>query len=132
MPTTQEQKTSEPGGGLTFPKSRRILKRLEYKRVFDAQLKVVSHELVVFARPNRGPGRIGLVVSKKVGNAVVRNRVKRILREAFRQCEDCPSWDLVVVARHTCASAGYKQICDALMKSQKRLRRRLQNQGCPG
>ena len=132
MPTTQEQTTSEPGIGLTFPKSRRILKRLEYRRVFDAQVKVVCHELVVFAQPNEGLGRIGLVVSRKVGNAVVRNRVKRILREAFRQCENFPSWDVVVVARHVCASAGYQQISDALMKSQKRLRRKLQNPGRPG
>jgi len=132
LPTTQEQAASEQGKGLTFPKSRRILKRLEYRRVFDAQVKVVCPELVVFAQPNNGPGRIGLVVSRKVGNAVVRNRVKRILREAFRQCEDSPSLDVVVVARHVCASAGYQQIRDALIKSQKRLRRKLQNQDRPG
>lgn len=68
-----------------FQKSERLVKRKEFQRVFDEGRKFRNNELLVYAMPNgMDKSRIGLVVGRKVGNAVKRNRIKRILREAFR------------------------------------------------
>ena len=58
--------------------------------------------LVLYARKNRTEGnRVGITVSKKLGKAHVRNRVRRRLREVYRLNEEkfLPGWDIVVVAR---------------------------------
>jgi len=76
---------------------------------------------MVFARA--GTGRIGITVSRKVGGAVVRNRVKRWIRECYRrrQPEFPGHVDVVVVARPTAADAGHDGICRELSALAKRL-----------
>ena len=115
------------GSFCCFPKQDRLLKRSEFASVFDSGAKVVCRELVIFACPATGKGRIGLVVSKKVGNAVVRNRVKRLLREAYRQhwrSSTAPLVDIVVVARHVCGACDFRRIKSALLGCQRRLARK--------
>jgi ribonuclease P protein component len=63
--------------------------------------------------------RWGLVVSKKVGSSVARNRVKRMLREILRQTEIKPGWDIVIVARPHIINMdfdGIKSQVDAMLK----------------
>jgi len=63
-----------------------------------------SHYLVIYARPNElNCNRLGLSVSKKIGNAVVRNRIKRLLRESLRNfLHEWPFfYDFVIVAKKT-------------------------------
>ena len=68
-----------------FTKSERLLKKKEFQRVFDEGRTFRNNELLVYALPNgMDKSRLGLVVGKKVGHAVRRNRIKRIIREAFR------------------------------------------------
>ncbi len=74
--------------------------------------------LVLYARPNRTHGnRVGLTVSKKLGCAVVRNRVRRRLREIYRLNEDrfLPGYDIVVVARSRCIDADFQKLTGAYL-----------------
>jgi ribonuclease P protein component len=87
---------------LSFPKSRRLRTPAEFKAVYDAKRSVSDARLVVYAKPNDArPSRIGLSVSRKVGIAVQRVRLRRLLREAFRlhQHELPAGFDFVLVAR---------------------------------
>ena len=74
--------------------------------------------LVLYARPNRSDSnRVGITVSKKLGHAVVRNRVRRRLREVYRLNEDrfAPGWDIVVVARSRCVNAPFHKLANAYL-----------------
>jgi len=78
---------------------------LKLNHVFRRLYGTTAHAnscLVLYARRNRSAtNRVGVTVSKKLGGAVVRNRVRRRLREVYRLHEDqfLPGWDIVVVAR---------------------------------
>ncbi len=79
--------------------------------------------LVLVALPNGlGVSRFGFTVGKKVGNAVVRNRIKRRLREVARHSEVARGWDLVVVARGEAASANFQELGLALTSLLRRAR----------
>ena len=74
--------------------------------------------LVLYARKNRtDTNRVGITVGKKLGHAVVRNRVRRRLREVYRLNEDKfqSGWDIVVVARTRAIYADFAQLVDAYM-----------------
>ncbi len=74
--------------------------------------------LVLYARKNRmQANRIGITVGKKLGHAVVRNRIRRRLREIYRLNEYRfrPGWDVVVVARSRAVDAGFQQLTDAYL-----------------
>ena len=74
--------------------------------------------LVLYARRNRtGGNRVGFTVSKKLGHAVVRNRVRRRLREIYRLNESrfSPGWDIVIVARSRCVRADFDNLTRAFL-----------------
>jgi ribonuclease P protein component len=90
----------------TFPRSRRLTHDLQYQAVYGARVRKASGPLAMFALPNSLPHpRLGLAIGRRVGGAVERNRLKRLLREAFRLSQhDLPlaatgSYDLVINAR---------------------------------
>ena len=96
-----------------FPWHHRIVNGSEYRAVYDAGLKLHSERFVLFAKANTlGHHRLGITVSRKVGGAVIRNRVKRLFREIFRRssAEIHPSFDIVLNAKRGCAGAGYEEL----------------------
>jgi ribonuclease P protein component len=85
---------------------RALTKRRDFELVFKEGANVASKYLVMYARPNElSISRLGLSVSKKIGKAVTRNRVKRLLRESMRKLlEGLPlNYDFVLVARKSSA-----------------------------
>jgi ribonuclease P protein component len=84
----------------TFPRSFRLRRTEQFQRVFTVRCSAADRAIIVFAAPNELLHcRLGLSVSSKIGNAVVRNRWKRLIREAFRKsCSELPGgFDLVVL-----------------------------------
>ena len=85
----------------------------EFRRLYQKGKSAVGGGMVLYCRKNRlDHNRLGLTVSTKVGGAVVRNRVRRRLREIYRAEREnlLPGYDLVVVARARCAGARYGQM----------------------
>jgi ribonuclease P protein component len=85
------------------PSRGRLSRSAEFERVYRQGRSTANRHLVLYAFPNHSaePPRLGLSVSRKVGGSVERNRVKRLLREAFARAQDGlrPGQDVVVVAR---------------------------------
>lgn len=111
-----------------FPKTSRLLTPKDYQAVFDqAHLKVSTPELLFLARPNGLPhARLGLVIARKnVRLAVQRNRVKRILRETFRQHQPpMPGLDVVVLARKGLDKLDNRQLHETCEQLWRQLQRR--------
>jgi len=115
-----------PTTAATFPKSARLRTKAEFDRVYAARCKSGDGTLLIFAAANElGMTRVGLSVSRKLGGAVVRNRLKRLLREAFRQCRpQLPAGlDLVVVPLDA-RRASLQAYRDSLVRQAGLLQRR--------
>lgn len=87
MPAARgEGGTAGPRGGRTFDRTRRVRCRADFLRAQQEGVRVTTAHFVLLLHASGvpGPARLGLVVSRKVGVAVVRNRVKRVIRECFR------------------------------------------------
>lgn len=88
-----------------------------FRRLYHTQ-GLANGYLVLYARKNRTEqNRVGVTVSKKLGKAVVRNRVRRRLREVYRLHEEqfSPGWDIVVVARSRCIGADFSKLTNAYL-----------------
>lgn len=96
----------------------RLLKAHDFSQVFEgAKIKVSSPQLLLLGVvSDQQHARIGLVISKKnVGDAVERNRVKRLCREVFRhRCEQLPLLDIVVLARPGLSTLSNEKIIGML------------------
>ncbi len=100
-------------GHYSFQKKQKIRKRREYQAVYEKGRRVHSKSFVILLMPNdEGTTRFGITVSKKVGNAVRRNRIKRLLREYFRLNRDLfqDSTDVVVIARKGMSLLNYRDL----------------------
>lgn len=107
-----------------FPAAVRLRKRREFLRIQGAGAKHHLRHFLVFVVPpaSRPPEqraesvRLGITVTRKVGCAVVRNRIKRFVREAFRRKRGSftPGYDMVWVAKQSAASVGYAEVVAAM------------------
>jgi ribonuclease P protein component len=101
----------------SFDKHVRILKRRDYLTVYQHGVRIYSENFTIIAYRNKvGISRLGITVSKKVGSAVQRNRIKRLVREFFRLNRSRLSTliDIVVIAKKDTSSFSYQDICREL------------------
>ncbi len=100
-------------------KTHKILDRSEFLRLSKSGKKIQDHSFIAVFMPGESLwSRLGITVSKRVGNAVVRNRVKRIIREWFRINKSCIQgcWDINVIAKRTAAGLNSHQVFMSLEK----------------
>lgn len=103
-----------------FPKPCRLRKSWEYDYVWKMGCKLhTPHFILLLADSPAGRTRLGLTVSRKVGNAVMRNRVKRLAREFFRQNKNCfpLGVDFSVVAKKGAAALSALEINSELQRA---------------
>ena len=107
-----------------FPKARRVTHRLEYERVKREGIMQRGKLLILNVMPvgDSGPCRVGFITSSRLGGAVVRNRVRRRLREIIRrhQHELRQGFWLVIIARHEAATASYGTLEDEWLRLGRR------------
>ncbi|MBH0230245.1 ribonuclease P protein component [Halobacillus yeomjeoni] len=99
-------------------KAYRIKKNEEFQKVFQHGESFANRQLVLYylKKQEQNHFRIGLSVSKKIGPAVVRNQVKRYLRQAFKELEDQihPDYDFVIIARKPTNKMNFHEIKKSL------------------
>ena len=123
-----------------LPKSNRLRRTGEFKKVYSRGRSYVHPSMVLYVLKTNGTDlRIGFSVSKKLGGAVVRNRIKRRLREASRTLigELVGSADLVIVARSGAKSASVKEMLAVMIELSaraklERKRQVPQSESCAG
>lgn len=120
---------------LRLPRGSRITRNLEVRRAFDFGRSAASGPVVVFAfdRADGRPARYALVVGRKWGDAVTRNRHRRLLRESFRTSRpQMPAgFDLVLLPRAPFADAAMAEVREALRGAAARAAKRFADEG-PG
>ncbi|MBO4390132.1 MAG: ribonuclease P protein component [Lachnospiraceae bacterium] len=94
----------------------------EFKQVYDAKNVYANRLLVMYVRPNGSDEkRLGITVSKKVGNSIVRHRVTRLIRESYRLHKESfrTGCDVVFVAKNNAKDQGYRDIEKAMLHLMK-------------
>lgn len=105
-------------------KAARLRRHREFVTVQERGRRLYARELVVLSLPgSKGITRIGITVPSRIGNAVERNRIKRWVREAFRELAgQWPPGDLVVIARRGAVQLGLAGVQTALEEAGRKLR----------
>jgi ribonuclease P protein component len=103
-----------------FRKEERLRKRREFLQVYDKGEKLAGRVFFsYFLRNGLSFNRLGLTVSRKIGNTVVRNRIKRRVREIFRlhRHQLVPPCDIVINARRSTGLASYQLLEEEFLKA---------------
>ncbi|AIY06984.1 ribonuclease P [Planococcus sp. PAMC 21323] len=93
-------------------KDQRIKKNKEFQHIFKKGKSFANRQFIVYVLKSEQPEfRIGLSVSKKVGNAVARNRIKRYIRQTFLELKDdlLPNADYIIIARPQAATLDFHE-----------------------
>ena len=100
------------------------LRNLQFRRVYSLGRSKADYCIAMYVLENDlSVSRLGITVSKKIGNSVVRSRVKRIIKEAFRLHEIAfaPGYDIVIVARRAARNKKSTDMEVSLLKLGKKL-----------
>lgn len=95
-----------------------IKKNEDFQKVYQSGKSYANKYLVMYVKKNElETGRLGISVSKKVGNSVVRHRIARLIRESYRLnlSKFHSGWDIVVVARQGAKGRNYFEIDSAML-----------------
>jgi ribonuclease P protein component len=131
LPRAPVSSSGDPPGE-SLPRLHRLRRRSEIKRVQDQGARFVSGAVVLMIQQNpEGLRRLGVTVSSKVGNSVVRSQVKRWFREIFRRGRALlpPGCDVVMVARAAAAKSSLKELQGQFETAARQACRRLSSPG---
>ncbi|MFT5358758.1 MAG: ribonuclease P protein component [Polyangiales bacterium] len=109
-----------------LPRTDRVRRRSAFRRIQSGGRRVHTQHFVLIQRASEaGRRRLGITVTKKIGNAVARNRVKRVVREAFRLHRELftPDVDIVFIAKRGAPKLGLTQVLQELRKAEKSIAR---------
>jgi ribonuclease P protein component len=110
-------------------KKNRIKKNEEFQAVFQKGKSSANRQFVLYCleKPGQPDFRIGLSVSKKIGNAVTRNRIKRMIRQVFTELKEFidSEKDFVIIARKPCADMTYEELKSSMLHVMRRSGMRL-------
>ncbi|MXQ53080.1 ribonuclease P protein component [Shimazuella sp. KC615] len=102
----------------------RLKRRNDFRRVFRAGTSVANRQFVLysFKRMDEGVSRVGISISRKIGKAVVRNRIKRLVKEIVRHWMDQihPHMDIILIVRNPVVGLDYKETESCLRHVMKR------------
>jgi len=107
-----------------FPHPVRIVRSSDYQALYKTGYKIHSSHFVLFSRGNDlGHCRLGITASRKVGGAVVRNRVKRLFREIFRRSfnQIAGRFDIVINAKAGCGNVRYEDLRTEFLTAVKKM-----------
>ena len=125
-PACERPQTSDRQQRVTdrrFRPAERICRRAEFQQVYERGIRIHSRYSTVFALANEaGVGRLGIAATRKLGNAVVRNRAKRLIREVFRRNKLAPGFDIVVVPKRELLGSDWRICASPAFCARKRSR----------
>lgn len=112
-------KQGSSGGHMTYES---IKKTIDFSKVYRKGKSYADRHLVMYVYPNNlGYSRLGLSISKKVGKSVVRNKVRRRIKEVFRHhYKSNGQYDIVIIARVRASEASYLDIKKSFRYLQKK------------
>ncbi|MDH3623358.1 MAG: ribonuclease P protein component [Myxococcales bacterium] len=112
-------------GGQGLPPADRLKKRYEFRQVQLTGRRIHTPHFLIIVQPNALENtRLGITVTKKVGNAVQRNRIKRVVREVFRRNRHLfpPSHDVVFIAKRDADALSYDSVLSEVRRVDTKLR----------
>lgn len=125
MPCASGQTGASTGGDERFSGGDRLKKRYEFRHVqLTGRRTHTPHFLIVVQSNALHKTRLGITVTKKVGTAVERNRIKRVVREVFRRNRSLfpQAHDVVFIAKRGAYPIDYETVLDEVRRAAKRLR----------
>lgn len=106
---------------------RKLSKNIEFKKVFLKGERIKTKNLIIFILENNYRyNRLGLIVKKEIGKAVVRNKIRRLLKEAFRNIDKkiYQGYDIIILVKKNAVKLDYFNFCDELGNLLKYIKRK--------
>lgn len=99
-------------------KKYRLRKNIEFKRVYNKGKNYWNRNLILYVRKNGlEETRLGITITKKIGNAVIRNKIRRRMKEIYRLNHERvkPSYDLIFIPKKNVVDLSYKELENSLI-----------------